>query len=71
MFTRFVLLEYYLIKLYFDHKAFIADYPYMHRYWWAAVGVDFFYIIQDYWFWATLNNVSSSISLFFQGQKRN
>lgn len=39
-----------------DYLAFFNKHPYMARYWWAVVAQDFFYIIQDYYCWYSLDN---------------
>jgi len=35
----------YILEAYPSFRGFFAEYPYMRRYWWAAVGQDFFYVI--------------------------
>ncbi|KAI0396979.1 polysaccharide synthase [Xylariaceae sp. FL0594] len=56
--TSALFILYYIICLAPSHAAFIAEHPYMWRHWWAAVLVDFFYIIQDYYCCWTLSDVS-------------
>ena len=48
----------YVIEAYPTYKEFFDEYPYMGRYWWAVVGQEFFYIIQDFWGWWTLTDTS-------------
>lgn len=40
------------------HVAFYGRYPWMVRYWWAGVLVDFAYVVQDPICWATLSDVT-------------
>jgi len=53
-----LLAAWYVFESHPGYEAFFAQHPYMARYWWAAVGQDFFYIIQDYVCWATLGDTS-------------
>ncbi|KAK8036448.1 glycosyltransferase family 2 protein [Apiospora marii] len=49
---------YYVLESLSSFEAFFRKYPYMLKYWYAAVAADYIYILQDYWAWATLNNTS-------------
>jgi hypothetical protein len=46
-----------------SYKAFLNQYPYMKKYWWAAVLADYHYILVDIWAWCTLNDVSFRVVL--------
>ncbi|KAN0099403.1 glycosyltransferase family 2 protein [Hyaloscypha variabilis] len=52
-----LLVAWYILESYPSYRNFFAEYPYMRRYWWAAAGQDFFYLIQDYVCWMTLNDI--------------
>ncbi|KAK7941495.1 Polysaccharide synthase [Apiospora aurea] len=49
-----LLLKYYVIEALPSYWRFFREYPYMRKYWYAAVAADYVYILQDYWAWATL-----------------
>lgn len=49
---------FYIITSASSYAAFIAEHPYMWRQWWAAVLFDYFYVIQDYYCWWTIKDVS-------------
>ncbi|KAK8084013.1 hypothetical protein PG996_002794 [Apiospora saccharicola] len=53
-----LLLGYYVLESVPGFATFFRKYPYMVKYWYAAVAADYIYILQDYWAWATLNNTS-------------
>jgi hypothetical protein len=56
-FLSLVLAMYYMWSSYQSHKAFLEEYLYIFWYRWVAVFQDFYYIVQDYWAWSTLNNI--------------
>lgn len=56
--SRSLLLLYYVWDSSLSYGAFLGRYPYMRRHLWAAVLIDYFYVIQDVWSWLTLNDVS-------------
>lgn len=41
-----------------SHVAFYRKYPWMVRYWWAGVLVDFCYVVQEPWCWLTLHDTT-------------
>lgn len=51
-----LLMAWYVGEAWPSLRDFFAEHPYMRRYWWAAVGQDFFYVVQDYWCWLTLDD---------------
>jgi len=51
-----LLVAWYVCESYPSYRDFFAEQPYMLRYWWAAVCQDFFYVVQDYVCWATLDD---------------
>ncbi|KAK1756719.1 hypothetical protein QBC47DRAFT_341437 [Echria macrotheca] len=53
-FFTVALLWYYVSRIVSKHRAFFAQYPYMSRHWWAAVGVDYLAIILSPRVWLTL-----------------
>ncbi|ETS82027.1 hypothetical protein PFICI_07029 [Pestalotiopsis fici W106-1] len=70
-FLALLFVAWYILEAYPSYKAFFAKYPYMRRFWWAAVAQDYFYIVQDYYCWATLKNTSwESRSVSVEDQNR-
>lgn len=53
-----LVLALYIVEAYPGYKSFFEKYPYMRQYWWAAVAQDYFYVVQDYWCWYTLDDTS-------------
>ncbi|KAI1342957.1 polysaccharide synthase [Xylariaceae sp. FL0016] len=47
---------YYIVRGAPSYCQFFAEYPYMLRYFWYVVLVDFSYIVFDLWAWATIND---------------
>jgi hypothetical protein len=48
-----LLIARYMFEAYPSYRNFFTEHPYMRRYWWAAVGQDFFSVVQDYVCWMT------------------
>ncbi|KAI1814532.1 polysaccharide synthase [Poronia punctata] len=48
---------YYVFSSAPSHAAFLGEHPYMWRHLWALFLVDYFYVIQDYYCWATINDI--------------
>ncbi|KAE9366737.1 glycosyltransferase family 2 protein [Stipitochalara longipes BDJ] len=56
--VAFPLLAYYVYYKYLEYVKFFDNYPYMRRYWWAAVMVDFSPVIIGLQAWRTLSDTS-------------
>lgn len=53
-----LLLMYYVWLAVPGYRAFFREYPWMKKYWWAAVLVDHFYVLQEPWAWLTLDDTT-------------